>query len=236
SPASSMRLGSQPCLVNPQQVIELPPPYEMPSLKRSGLGVFGWLLLAALLFGGVGALLYVALGERGERPAPKHDEASQPAPRVGGGGSDVQAQAPEPPKPGGNVKVVPEDTTASEGSGQSPPDDPDRKNDPKRPNARLPIKRPAPPVAVDNDPKALIRIGKQQEKSGDWEGARTTYQKLEKIKGYAGPALLLQASVALARNETDLAIQLAKNSAAQPGTHKTDAKFLYADALYKQGE
>ena len=35
--------------------------------RRSALGVFGWLLLAAVLFGGVGALLYVALGERGDR-------------------------------------------------------------------------------------------------------------------------------------------------------------------------
>jgi serine/threonine protein kinase len=34
------------------------------ALRRSALGVFGWLVLAAVLFGGIGSLLYIALGER----------------------------------------------------------------------------------------------------------------------------------------------------------------------------
>jgi serine/threonine protein kinase len=239
SPASSVRMQSQPGVLAAQQVVELPP-YETPSIKRSGLGVFGWLLLAALLFGGVGALLYVALGERGDRPPSKLDEAGQPAPRVGaaGTGSDDKAQAPESPRPnGGNVKAGPDEASGSDGGAQTAPDDPDHK-DPKKPNPRAPIlKRPAaPPPAPDSDPKALLRQGKQQEKAGDWDGARTTYQKLEKLKGQAGIALYWQAWVALQKNETDVAIQLAIRSAAQPGTHKTDAKFLYGDALYKQGE
>jgi tetratricopeptide (TPR) repeat protein len=236
SPAASVRMASQPGVMSlAQQVVELGP-YETPSIKRSGLGVFGWLLLAALLFGGVGALLYVALGERGDRPPSKLDEAGQPAPRVGGGGSDVQA--PEPARPGGgNIKVVPDDGSG-EGPVQTAPEDPDHRTDPKKPNPRVPIKRPtpSPPAVSDNDPKALLKLGKQQEKGGDWEAARATYQKLEKIKGFIGIALYQQAWVALQKNEIDLAIQLAIRSAAQPGTHKTDAKFLYGDALYKQGE
>jgi TolA-binding protein len=225
-PAASARLQSQPAIVSAQQIVELPPPYETPSLKKSGLGAFGWLLLAALLFGGVGALLYVALGERGER-APSRLEATQPPARRAEEATPAPGSAADPSRPAvGGVKAPDSDAE-------------DSKVDPKRPATRAPIKRPPlPPPAVtdERDPKALLRQGKAHEKAGDWEAARQVYQKLEKIRGYAGPALYQQAWVALNMSETDQAIQLVLRSAAQPGTHKTDAKFLYGDALYKQGE
>jgi serine/threonine protein kinase len=237
-PAASPRMQSQPAVAPAQSMIELPP-YETPSIKRSGLGVFGWLLLAALLFGGVGALLYVALGERGDRAPSKLDEAVQPPPRVGGIGSAEPAEPappppnpPNPPRPGGApLKVDPPDEPAGPDA-QVAPDDPDRKADVRRP--RQTIKR-QPPVD-ERDPKALLKQGKAHEKSGDWEAARTVYQKLEKIKGYAGIALYQQAWVAINMNDTDAAMQLATRSAGHPGTHKTDAKFLYGDALFKQGQ
>jgi serine/threonine protein kinase len=252
SPAASVRMQSQPSLASGQQIVELPP-YETPSIKRGGIGAFGWLLLAALLFGGVGALLYVALGERGERAPSKLDEASQPGSRVGVAGGAAETQPGEPAGSAGSragsgggtaAKAGSDEGSAGDGSGQTGSDDPDRnKPDAKKPPPGTPpkgaIKRPpiaAVPPASDTDPKALIRQGKLQEKNNDWEGARTTYQKLEKIKGYAGLGLYQQAWVAMHMNDTDAAIQLAIRSAAQPGTHKTDAKFLYGDALYKQGE
>ncbi|MBL0216144.1 MAG: hypothetical protein IPQ07_19955 [Myxococcales bacterium] len=55
--------------------------------KRSALGMFGWLLLGAILFGGVGALVYVALGERGQRQSTKAGDL--------GSGSDQQPQQPD---------------------------------------------------------------------------------------------------------------------------------------------
>jgi tetratricopeptide (TPR) repeat protein len=146
---------------------------------------------------------------------------------------------PDPARPaGGNIKVVPDEAGEGEGSAASPvavADDPDRKPDGKKPGAR-PVRRPPGPAADERDPKALLRQGKQHEKNSDWEAARAVYQKLEKIKGYAGVALYQQAWVAIQTNELDVAIQLASRSAGQPGSHKTDAKFLYGDALYKQGE
>jgi hypothetical protein len=232
SPASSGRLATQPGVIAAQSLIEIPP-YETPSIKRSGLGVFGWLLLAAILFGGVGALLYVALGERGERAPSKLDEAAPPAPRVGDAAAP-DGQPPEPSRPaGGNLKVVPDDPPAGEGSAA---EDPDRKPDVKKPNQRPAIRRPSPGGVDERDAKGLLRQGKLHEKNKDWEAARTAYQKLEKLAGHAGMALYQQARVALQANDTDGAIQLAIRSAGQPGTHKTDAKFLYGDALYKQGE
>jgi len=248
--ASSGRLPVQPAqpvpVSAPQvqvQVIELPPPapYETPSLKRSGVGVFGWLLLAAILFGGIGALLYVALGERGERAPSKLDEASPPPARVGAVEPELPVQRPVEPRPGGgDIKVDPPAAGSGSGNGSGDPagDDPDRgdkvKVDPGKKSPRGAGRRP---TGVDErDPKALLKQGKQYEKSNDWEAARTTYQKLEKIKGQAGLALYLQAWVAIHMNDTDAAIRLATASAAIPGAHKTDAKFLYGDALYKQGE
>ena len=243
SPAASARLQSQPSMASMQQVVELP--YETPSIKRSGLGVFGWLLLAAILFGGVGTLLYVALGERAGR-TPSNDEASQPTPRVGSG---PEGQTPDQPRTGSGSggKAAGTEPPDGAGSGAVAIDDPDRKPDGKKPggaggtqttNPRPGIKRPGtpPPPTDERDPKALLKQGKLHEKSGDWEGARNVYQKLEKIKGYAGQALYQQAWVSYNQNDTDGAIQLAIRSASQPGTHKTDAKFLYGDALYKQGE
>jgi len=243
---------SSPSLSDPHLMAQSSQPVQ---LRRSGLAVFGWLVLAALLFGGVGALLYVALGERGERSPGKLDEAGQPPPRLG-----VGSEAPPPegsgsavdPKAGsGAVKVAVGSAGSGSGAGSDEPpvgdgsaqpgatDDPDRKGDGKKPGTgprgQGQIRRPTA-AADERDPKALIRQGKQHEKNGDWEAARTTYQKLEKIKGYAGIALYQQAWVAIHTNETDAAIQLAIRSAAQPGTHKIDAKFLYGDALYKQGE
>jgi hypothetical protein len=126
SPATSARMASQPAAMSAQSLVELPA-YEPPSITRSGLGVFGWLVLAALLFGGVGALLYVALGERGERAPSKLDEADQPAPQVGaapevppGTPAPTTPASPDPARPaGGNIKVVPDEAGEGEEARES---------------------------------------------------------------------------------------------------------------------
>jgi hypothetical protein len=244
------------------QVVELAPPapYETPSIKRSGVGVFGWLLLAAVLFGGIGALLYVALGERGERGPSKMDEATQPGPRVGlvePGGSGARPNGSgDGPGPGsagsaasggGSGNVIGPGSAGSaasgsgSGSGDPTGDDPDRGGDRVKPDqgGRKPPRQGTvrrPPGVDERDPKALLKQGKQYEKANDWEAARATYQKLEKIKGQAGMAQYLQAWVALHMNDTDTAIRLSQSAINISGSHKTDAKFLYGDALYKQGE
>ena len=75
---------------------------ELP--RRSGAAVFGWLLLAAVLFGGVGTLVYVAVGERGQRAASKAEDVAAKAitsPDLTKGsdeanGSDHGATTPKP--------------------------------------------------------------------------------------------------------------------------------------------
>jgi TolA-binding protein len=77
---------------------------------------------------------------------------------------------------------------------------------------------------------------KQYEASGEWENARQSYQKLEKIKGWQEPALFKQAMMAFQSNDIDGALALSKQAAALPGAYRTQAKFLVADVTFKQGD
>ncbi|HEX8112609.1 MAG TPA: serine/threonine-protein kinase, partial [Kofleriaceae bacterium] len=82
-----LRAQSSPSLIQPAVTISpavsdpgLPAAPPMVVVHRSALGVLGWIVLAAVLFGGVGSLLYIAIGERNAV------RASQAAARAGGSG------------------------------------------------------------------------------------------------------------------------------------------------------
>ncbi|MDQ3296363.1 MAG: protein kinase, partial [Myxococcota bacterium] len=190
-------------------------------VKRSAAGALGWLLLGALLFGGIGTVLYIALGERGARAPSQVDDSIQPAGSPAGDSDGVGSGSAEPPDPKSVVK--PDDRTKNATTNKKPQ------------TVRTPPKKLVA-VADEKDPKALIKQGKALEKNGDWELARGLYMKLEKIKGYAGQALYLQAWAAFQAQDTDAAVALSKKAAEQPGPHKTDAMFLYADALFRKGD
>ncbi|HEU0031178.1 MAG TPA: protein kinase [Kofleriaceae bacterium] len=208
--------------------------------QRSALGVFGWLLLAAVLFGGIGALLYVAFGERGERAPNKIEDIARP-PQSGAGaitpgsGSDALAPTPTPPPTGAN-----------KGSAQTPNTNgkPSLKLDDKAQQEPATVKKPATnkqpvkklTVAEERDPKALIKQGKLHEKNGDWELARNVYEKLEKLKGQGANALYMQAWAAFQANQVKDAQELARRAAAQQtGAAKLSSMMLYGDALFKDG-
>ncbi|MBA3394755.1 MAG: protein kinase [Deltaproteobacteria bacterium] len=190
-------------------------------VKRSAAGALGWLLLGALLFGGIGTVLYIALGERGARAPSQVDDSIQPAGSPAGDSDGVGSGSAETPDPKSVVK--PDDRTKNATTNKKPQ------------TVRTPPKKLVA-VADEKDPKALIKQGKALEKNGDWELARGLYMKLEKIKGYAGQALYLQAWAAFQAQDTDAAVALSKKAAEQPGPHKTDAMFLYADALFRKGD
>jgi Flp pilus assembly protein TadD len=97
-------------------------------------------------------------------------------------------------------------------------------------------KKPVIAAADEKDPKSLMKAGKAYEKAGDYAEARSTYEKLAKIKGYGGRALYLQAWSAFLANDTTAAEKLAQAAITAPGDQKTDAKFLYGDALFRRGE
>jgi hypothetical protein len=247
---------SEPSLLATSQPVISEPP-------RSALRVFGWLVLAAVLFGGVGALLFLALGER--NAATKVADASlapgsagkekvtvmlpPPEPEGSARGGSAEPTDPVPVGMGmiGSGEVAPgsdahEDGRRDAATGQPPVIGDDKGH--KRPAPRGgPVKRPAPQVASidDKDKRQLAELIKQAtalEKPGHWSEARAAWQKIQKTKGYndVGETLYHQAWAAFQSNATNDAVRLAAASAAQTGPYKTRAMLLYGDALFRQGE
>jgi eukaryotic-like serine/threonine-protein kinase len=220
----------------------------MIALRRSGWSVLGWLVVAAVLFGGVGALLYAAFGER--RAADKaaagvgaqiaDEPARVPAHADGSGSAVGSARAGADPVKDGHrepdaVGSGSDEVHPGVGSGRD-----DHHN--KRPAGRPGGKRiaVAPPAAADDkDAKAIVLLvgrAKQFEASGQWRQARSVYEKLEQTKGYnAGEALYHQAYAAFQSNATGDAERLAERAAHEIGPFKTQAMLLYGDAVFRQG-
>jgi serine/threonine protein kinase len=147
--------------------------------------------------------------------------------------------------PGGGTVAVVRTPTASETANdtktttktpQVTKDAKDTKVDPKHPKTVAAATTKHPVAVVDpKDAKALIKQGQQLEASGEWTQARGVYAKLEKLPNQAGFAVYRQAWAAFQANDAD-AVSLAQKAASLPGAQKMDAKFLYADALYRQGD
>jgi serine/threonine-protein kinase len=224
------------------------PTYEIgsqPSIpvaaKRSTASILGWLLLATLMFGGVGALLYVALGERNQRqPAGKLEGLAVPPDPGSATKPPETPETPETPaiKPSNGSAAMGSGSAAEAGSGSAGPGlklEPGKTTPPtgKPPqNVRKPIR-----VAInEKDPNALLKQGATFERTNNWEGARAMYEKLERIKGYAGIAQFQQAWVAFRSNDNQRAEELAKKAINNTsGAWQFRAKTLYADALYGKG-
>jgi tetratricopeptide (TPR) repeat protein len=227
--------------------------------------VFGWIVLAAVLFGGVGSLLYIALGERNANRVP--DAAASAAgssrtvenktvgpERLGGsvtpaeaagGGSGSAARDPAsagPPASAAHDTVRPPDAvsgsggTKVDGAAADSPHKPDDRR--KRPAHPATVRRG--PVAAAPDevkaPAAVLKQAKSFDASGDWDESRKTYQRLEKVKGYRSEALYRGAWAAFQSSDIAEAARLSLQGASEPGPFQTQAKFLYGDALYRQGE
>ncbi len=207
--------------------------------KRSALSILGWLLLATLLFGGVGALLYVALGERTHRGSSVGKlEATQPP--------DEDASAkPETPalKPDNGSAAVGSNPPAGSGAeslvGPGLKLEPDKAGSNATVNKPPPVQRPKPPIRVavnEKDPQVLLRQGATSERTNNWEYARQLYEKLEGIKGYAGIAQYQQAWVAFRTNDNQRAEDLSKKAILNTqGAWQFRAKTLYGDAMYGKG-
>ena len=249
APSSTPQVAHAPSLSDPNLMASAPV-----HLRRSGLAVFGWLVLAALLFGGVGSLLYLALGER---TAAKASDAvgAPPAPAP-----SVEPAAPPAAPPATKASTVKRDVDGTRGSAQVVTPDAERP-DAVTGSGGSSIKagddkiRKRPPVAVKGAPNrrvgqapaleekdaksvaALVKQAKGLERNGQWNEARAVYQRLEKVKGFStSEALYRQAWAAFQSNATDDAVQLAADAARLPGAFKTPAMFLYGDALYRLHE
>jgi serine/threonine protein kinase len=232
--APSARMGTAPSYeMGSQPSIPIPAP-----AKRSAVSILGWLLLATILFGGVGALLYVALGERSQRAPVGNKLEGSVAPEVTNPETPVKPDDIPAIKPNnGSAAMGSGSETGSAGSGSATPLKLD--NPPPNTNA-LPNKPPKkPPIRVainEKDPNALLKQGALFERTNNWEGARAMYEKLEGIKGYIGIAQYQQAWVAFRTNDNQRAEDLAKRAIGNTaGAWQFRSKTLYADALYGKG-
>jgi serine/threonine protein kinase/TolA-binding protein len=219
-------------------------------LRRGGWFVLGWLVLAAVLFGGVGALLYTALGERNAA-----NRASIAA-SLGDASPDPGARSPLHPDSGpgaragsdASTKDARRDPDAVTSSGSS---DDGRAGSGKQAAIEDRPRRPpprggagkrvglAPSIADDRDGKQvaiLVARARAFENKGQWQQARGVYERLEQTKGYSvGEARYRQAYAAFQAKETVDAQRLAEQAAHEPGSFKTQAMLLYGDAMFRLG-
>ncbi|MGE0872700.1 MAG: protein kinase [Kofleriaceae bacterium] len=192
-------------------------------VKRSALGTFGWLVLGALLFGGVGAVVYVAVGERQSeiaavsapavapdpKPPAKDPGSREPLTPVTAG---VGVPAPVPDKPD-DEETPSSATDAGVDAAKDPKQAADRPPRGKR-GARAQAKRAA--AAEQKDAQlieALRKQGSEQERAKKWTPALETYRKLEKLKGQAGYAAFRMGWIQLERREYDAAAGLFQRAA-----------------------
>ncbi len=238
SPNQYPRAQSPAVAARAPSVQSLPAAEAMPPApaKRSGMAVFGWVMLVLILLGGGGALAYFFLISNAERPAaPPANVGSQLAP-----GSALTP--PPPPPPQGSADQAVEVAPPPQGSA----DQGEAKTTHKTPTAhehdkdkdKDKAKHPTVAVATSNDPKQMAKDAMDLEKTADWDGARRMWEKIEKDKQYccAGFAVYKQAWAAFQNNDTTAALTLAQKAAGMQGQQRIPARFLVGDALYRQGE
>jgi hypothetical protein len=270
TPASS---GSMPRASSPNQFPRAgtPVPPERPSsssipmageaslsnepvqLKRSGMAVFGWIMLILILVGGGGALAYVML--LGNKQEPTTIPSNKPE----GSGSAVEDKAEKPDtKNDKNDKTKPskkdkgdksdkgekDKTPAAQGSDATKgsaavADTNDNKGSAATTN-KTGIAKTGKTVALADKMTLpqMLETAKKSEASGDWDTLLAVYQKLEKAKGYKYPgyAVYKQAFAYFQLNDTTNAQTLAQKAATMAGNQKIDAKILYADTWFKLGD
>ena len=232
-----------------------------PRLKRGALATFGWITLVLVLLGGASALAYVYLQDRTDVPAGTANASGSADQAQAAAGSAAPA-SPAAVKHDGSAAAgsahagsaqlagagSAQATSAADGSAADDIDagsgdevDEGSAVEPKHGHAKI-VRvanhhgAPHHTVAEERDPKALAKQAHDLESSGDWAGARALYEKLEKNRAMAGYAVYREAWAAFQMGDVTAAQALAQKAATIPGKQQLDAKFLYADALFKQGD
>jgi serine/threonine protein kinase len=96
--------------------------------------------------------------------------------------------------------------------------------------------KPRAPQKLDEaSARELLKQARVLDANGDYDEARLLYQRLENAKEFRSEALYRGAWAAFQSNDVDDAARLALQGASEPGTFQLQAKFLYGDALYRQG-
>jgi outer membrane biosynthesis protein TonB len=198
-------------------------------------------MLVLILLGGGAAVAYVMLFQ-------KKDPEVVPAAAFDAGVDDQKGSAQKddvetPKKPEKKKtekktekteKVEPKAESKSETKAEQKAEtkaDSDSGAEPKKATKTVAIAEKATPAQISD-------VAKKAEASGDWDTALVAYQRLEKAKGYKFPgyAVYKQALMYFQLNDTANAQAFSEKASKMPGNQKNDAKMLYADVLFKQGD
>ncbi len=225
--------------------------------QRSGARVLGWLLLAAVIFGGVGVVLYVAMGEQGARTEREGAAAAglKALDATGsgqGGAADAGVDPDRPDKIGGKPDGKDDGTGIPDRRDDRPDkkddrprrddkkdDRPDKKDD-RRDDKKDPKKDPTAVATVIEgvpknaaDAKALLVHAQSKLKAAAWADAYDCFSRLSKSSFLRQQAYLGLAQAAWQQSQVDLAIQHAQ-AAVRAGAGDA-AKTILGHAYFKKG-
>ncbi|MCB9565260.1 MAG: tetratricopeptide repeat protein, partial [Kofleriaceae bacterium] len=221
--------------------------------KRSGLGVLGWLLLAALIFGGVGVVLYVAVGEQKAR-------SDRAAAGVGvldasGAGAATGTATPAAVDAGvagpGTGAASGSDGVAGSGSGTGTSagsgdrkddrkvDRKDDRKDDRKSDGKKPDKGADVAVAINgvpktaDDAKKLLAEAQGKLKDNDWNAALDMFSRLSQSSFHRKDAYLGMANASWQLSHVNEAITYAQQ-AVRAGAGDA-AKTILGHAYFKKG-
>ncbi len=230
-----------------------------PVVQRSGARVLGWLLLAALIFGGVGVVLYVAVGEQNARTEREGAAAGGLKALDAAGGAAGSAVGPDAGVTSTDGTVPPRGDDRKDGPAEPRKDDRDRpdrddkddrdradkkddRRDDKRDDKKKDPKKPdgaGAAVAVTGvpasaaDAKALLDQAQDKLKAAAWADAYDCFSRLSKSSFHRRQAYLGMAQAAWQQSQVDLAIQHAQ-AAVRAGAGDA-AKTILGHAYFKKG-
>jgi hypothetical protein len=221
-------------------VVDSIPVGQVVAVRGSRAAMVGWLVLAALLFGGVGVVLYVAAGERAGKqareqaalaaaaatkaadgelvePAVAADRAAA-APRPDGDGKDrrdpdkIEKTDAKPVKADAKPDAKPEKADAKPDKADARPEKTDPKPDKADARRADARKKGDGPPTSEKEAKQLLAEAKNQVARMDYPGARDTYARIADSKFFRGQGLLGMAKVAWETRDVDGAITLAQQA------------------------
>jgi hypothetical protein len=206
--------------------------------RRSGASVIGWLFLAALIFGGVGVVLYVALGERAGRTPPP---AAGAVPAADAGNVPVNPAPDAAPRPDGSaVDPGPRDAPKDDVKPKERDDKKERDRDRDKERDKKAVKDKVEPAAAvagvpasADEAKKLSAEAKSKLKAADWDGAYEAYSRLAKSSYLKKDAQLGMAHASWQLNQVDRTIKHAE--AAMKAGAGVEAKKMLGHAYFKKG-
>jgi len=204
------------------------------SVRGSGAGILGWLLLAAVLFGGVGVIIYVAMGERDAQSA-------------------REAAAADAAAMSGHVVTMPDAMVKTEVAVEKPdaakPVEVEKPREPEHAALHEPARdrgehhgtvvethksKVEGIPRTEKDAAELLAEAKAEASALKWDLARDSFSRIAQGRFYKGAGLLGQAKVAWETKDVDGAITLAQR-AVKAGAGDP-ARILLGHAYYKKND